>query len=212
MAVQFTQEAARGPLFLADISGYTSFLRGVQEAHKDDAFATGQIPEAFRLMSSLLDGIVQSVTPYFTLSKLEGDAVFAFARSGPDVPHGEEVLDCIHKCYASFRTQLADVGVIWTCTCEQCSAATGLDLKFVLHAGDFVIQEFAGNPELTGPDVVMAHLLLKSQAAEVLGSHAYALFTESAVDELGVPVDSAVPMSQSYEHFAPINTFVLGLN
>lgn len=208
----FIHEAARGPLFLADISGYTSFLRGVQEAHKDDAFATGQIPEAFRLMSSLLDGIVQSVTPYFTLSKLEGDAVFAFAHSGPDVPHGQDVLDCIQKCYASFRAQLADVGVIWTCDCEQCSIAYQLDLKFVLHAGDFVLQQIGGNPELTGPDVVMAHLLLKSQAAEVVGSRAYALFTESAVDELAVPVGSAVPMSQTYDHYPPINTFVLGLN
>lgn len=208
----FTHEAARGPLFLADISGYTAFLRGVQEAHKDDAFADGEIPGAFRLMSSLLDGIVQSVTPYFTLSKLEGDAVFAFARSGPDVPHGEDILECIRACYATFRAQLADVGVVWTCRCDQCSIANGLDLKFVLHAGNFIIQEIGGNPELTGTDVVMAHLLLKSQAAEAVGSHAYALFTESAVDELAVPVGSAVPMEQTYEHYPPINTFVLGLN
>lgn len=208
----FTHEAAKGPLFLADISGYTSFLRGVQEAHKDDAFAAGNVPEAYRLMSSLLEGIVTSVTPYFTLSKLEGDAVFAFARSGPDVPRGEDVLDCIRKCYATFRAQLADVGVIWTCNCNACSMANGLDLKFVLHAGDFVLQDFAGHPELTGTDVVMAHLLLKSQAAEVVGSHAYALITEAAVEELAVPVDSAVPMSQSYEHYPPISTFVIRLN
>lgn len=212
MTTQFTYEAAAGPLFLADISGYTSFLRGVQEAHKDDAFAGGEVPGAFRLMSSLLDGIVQSVSPYFTISKLEGDAVFAFARSGPEVPHGDDVLECIRSCYARFRAQLADVGVIWTCTCDSCNMAFDLDLKFVLHAGGFVVQEIGGTPELTGTDVVMAHLLLKSSAAEVVGSRAYALITEAAADELEVPVDAAVPMTQSYEHYPPISTYVMGVS
>jgi hypothetical protein len=207
-----TYEAATGPLFLADLSGYTSFLRGVQEAHKDDAFAGGQVPGAYRLMSGLLDGIVQSVTPYFTISKLEGDAVFAFARSGPGVPHGNAVLECIRACYARFQAQLADVDVVWTCTCNSCNLAYGLDLKFVLHAGGFVVQEIGGKPELTGTDVVMAHLLLKSNAAALVGSPAYALITEAAAAELAVPVDTAVPMTVSYEHFPPINTFVMGLS
>ena len=30
---------ADGPLLLADISGYTSFLKDVTDAHRDDAFA-----------------------------------------------------------------------------------------------------------------------------------------------------------------------------
>lgn len=48
MTTQFTYEAAAGPLFLPDISGYTSFLRSVQEAHKDDAFAGGVVPQHLR--------------------------------------------------------------------------------------------------------------------------------------------------------------------
>jgi len=68
---------ADGPLILADIGGYTSFLRIVQVAHADDAFADGNVPDAYAFVSSLLDGIVGQLVPPFTLSKLEGDAVFA---------------------------------------------------------------------------------------------------------------------------------------
>lgn len=211
MAGPFVHEPATGPLVLADISGYTRFLRGVQEAHRDDAFAGGQVPGAYRLMSSLLGGIVESLERSFTVSKLEGDAVFAFARSGDDVPRGSALLGCLRDCYAGFRSQLADVGVVWTCTCDSCGIATNLDLKFVVHAGDFVVQELGGHPELTGTDVVMAHLLLKSHAVEVVGSRAYALVTEAAVDELAVPVDGAARMTESYEHYPPIETYVLRL-
>ena len=65
-----TQEppsAASGPLLLADISGYTSFLQSVAVAHKDDAFADGAVPDAYEMMSDLMDGIVQRLVPPFTL-------------------------------------------------------------------------------------------------------------------------------------------------
>ncbi len=64
--------AVRGPLLLADIGGYTSFLQSVAVAHQDDAFAGGKVPDAYALVSSLLDGIVGQIVPPFTLSKLEG--------------------------------------------------------------------------------------------------------------------------------------------
>ena len=77
---------ASGPLLLADISGYTGFLQSVTDAHRDDAFAGGQVPDAYGLVSSLLDGIIARIAPPFTISKIEGDAVFAFARDDDDVP------------------------------------------------------------------------------------------------------------------------------
>jgi hypothetical protein len=53
---------------------------------------------------------------------------------------------------------------MWTCQCIACSRIDDLGLKFILHAGAFVIQEMAGRQELAGPEVVMAHRLLKSGA------------------------------------------------
>lgn len=210
MALTFQTKTAEGPLLLADISGYTAFLQAVAEAHRDDAFADGAVPEAYRLMSNLLDGIVARIAPPFTLSKLEGDAVFAFA-SDADVPHGEELLGCIRECYADFHVRLTDVGKIWTCTCTACLRATSLDLKFVLHAGRYVLQQIAGSRELTGPDVVMAHRLLKNSASEQVGHGAYALLSAAAVTRLEVPVAGAIPTMETYEHYPPISAFAFAL-
>jgi hypothetical protein len=74
--------AGRGTLLLADISGYTAFLQAVAAAHAADMAAGRFVPKAYPLLTSLLDGIVGRIAPPFVLSKLEGDAVFAFAAEG----------------------------------------------------------------------------------------------------------------------------------
>jgi hypothetical protein len=208
----FRIEQAEGPLLLADIGGYTGFLQDVAVAHRDDAFADGAVPEAYRLMSSLLDGIVSRVVPPFALAKLEGDAVFAIGSDADNIPTGGALLDCLRACHADFRAHLADVGEVWTCTCTACLRAESLELKFVLHSGPYVVQEIAGSREVTGPEVVMAHRLLKNHAAETLGSGAYALLTDAAVRRLGVPTDGAVPITETYEHYAPIAGHVFAVS
>ena len=210
MASTLHTETAEGPLVLADIGGYTEFLQVVAEAHRDDAFADGAVPEAYRLMSSLLDGIVGQIVPPFTLSKLEGDAVFAFAQDA-DAPRGDAALDVVRACYADFRSRLSDVGKIWACNCTACARATSLDLKFVLHAGRYVLQQIAGSRELSGPDVVMAHRLLKNGAADLVGHGAYALVSAAAVRQLDLPVAGAIPMTETYEHYPPTSAFAFAL-
>jgi Protein of unknown function (DUF2652) len=211
VATAFQRTAAQGPLLIADISGYTGFLQDVEAAHRHDAFANGAIPEAYGLMSSLLDGIVARIAPPFTLAKIEGDAVFAFGTADDPVPRGDALLDCVRACYAEFESRRAQAGEIWTCTCDACARASGLDLKFVLHAGTFVLQEIAGSRELSGPDVVMAHRLLKNGAAAVIGDGAYVLVSAAAARSLDVPVTDAVRMTETYEHYAPIDTFAIAL-
>jgi hypothetical protein len=203
--------AVDGALLLADISGYTSFLRAVQEAHQADAFAGGKIPDAYALMSALLDGIITQLVPPFTLSKLEGDAVFAFADDGAAVPRAEALLTCFAACYADFRARLAAAGEIWTCTCGACSRSTSLDLKFVLHAGPFVIQSMGGGRELIGPEVVMAHRLLKTRAAEVVGNGAYALVSAAAAARFDVPTEGSGVFVERIEHYPPIELFAFPL-
>ncbi len=203
--------AADGPLLLADIGGYTSFLQAVAVAHVNDAFADGAIPDAYAVMSSLLNGIVEHLSPPFTLSKIEGDAVFAYATNDAAVPRGVDLRACIDDCYTSFRARLATVHGVWTCTCDACLRIDTLDLKFIVHAGPFVVQEIAGQPELIGPDVVIAHRLLKTEAATVVGHGGYVLVTAAAVARLGMPTDGALPMQVEYEHYQPIDTLVFPL-
>lgn len=204
--------AANGPLVLADISGYTSFLRSVADAHQADAFADGRIPDAYALVSTLLDGIITRLAPPFTLSKVEGDAVFAFAPDTSGMPRESALLECMSECYADFRRTLGQAHEVWTCTCEACSRIDRLDLKFVLHAGPFVIQSIAGGRELIGPDVVMAHRLLKTGAADLVGHGAYALITDAAAARFDVPTDDALPLTETFEHYPPIRLHVFPLN
>jgi hypothetical protein len=203
--------ATSGPLVLADISGYTAFLQSVASAHANDAFADGAVPEAYGILTRLLDGIVGKLVPPYTLSKLEGDAVFAFATDQDEVPTGGDVLVRFGGCYADFRQRVASAKEIWPCWCDACANIEMLDLKFVLHAGPFVIQEIAGQRELVGPEVVIAHRLLKASAPELSGRTAFALVTDAAAEQLEIPLDDCVQVVESHEHYAPIDAHVFSL-
>lgn len=195
---------AEGPLVLADIGGYTSFLTAVTDAHADDAFADGNIPAAFAMMSSLLDGIVGSLVPPFTLAKLEGDAVFAYATDPAAIPRGGDVLACIGACHAEFRRRLAAAHEVWTCGCGACLRIDSLELKFIVHAGRFVLHAVAGATELAGSEVVMAHRLLKTDAAAA----SYTLITSAAAGLLAIPIDDAVRLEVRVEHYPPVEAWV----
>ncbi len=56
-----------GYLVIADISGYTSFVARTELEHSHE------------ILSELLSLLVEKFKPLMTISKLEGDAVFAFA-------------------------------------------------------------------------------------------------------------------------------------
>ena len=201
----------RGTLLLADISGYTAFLQAVAGAHAADMAAGTFVPEAYPLLTSLLDGIVERIAPPFVLSKLEGDAVFAFAPEGALDIRGQSVLDCIGGCYEAYRARLDEARELVPCTCDACLLIGGLELKFVLHHGGYVTQSVAGHPELLGPDVTIAHLLLKNHVADLIGRSAYALVTESAAAQLEIPLEHALPITEEYEHYAPVRASVLTL-
>ena len=200
--------AASGPLMLADIGGYTQFLQDVATRHADDPFAGGVIPPAYEMVSSLLDGIITRLVPPFTLSKIEGDAVFVYSMDTASVPHGQALRDTVEACYGEFRTRLDRAHEVWTCRCGACERIHGLELKFVVHTGPFFIHQVAGSTELAGPDVVLAHRLLKSEAAEVVGSPAYALVTRSAAQTLDVPPDDARALTARFDHYAPVEALV----
>ena len=74
-----------------------------------------------------------------------------------------------------------------------------------------MIQPVAGRPELLGPDVTVAHLLLKNHAAELIRRPAYALITDAAGGHLDVPLDGALPIVERYEHYPPVPARVLAL-
>lgn len=200
-----------GTLLLIDISGYTAFLQAVAEAHAED-MATGTfVPEAYPLLMSLIDGIVERVAPPFVLSEVEGDAVFAFAAEDDLELHGPSVLGFVHGCYEAYRARLEAARNLMFCNCDACSSIGRLELKFVLHHGAYVVQSVAGRPRVLGPDVTAAHLLLKNHVRDVIGDMGYVLLTESAATHLEVPLDHAHAITEQYEHYRTIRGYVLAL-
>lgn len=164
--------AETGCLLIADVSGYTSYLLGSELEHAEDVLA------------DLTETIVGALSPTFHIAKLEGDAVFAYVPS--ESTEASMVLDTVEHTYFAFRDRLRDVVQATTCDCNACRLMPSLDLKVVAHSGRYVRKEVAGGEELTGPDVVVVHRLLKNSVKEELGLTAYALLTEACVEALGI--------------------------
>jgi Protein of unknown function (DUF2652) len=213
MAVMISQTGrgslGRGILLLADISGYTGFLNGVAQAHRALIIDTEEPPAAYALMSSLLDGMLVAIEPTFRLAKLEGDALFAVADGIP--PAGPQVLECIRACLAAFREQLDLAGSQWSCTCNSCSRIHDLDLKFVVHHGEYVAHRIANQEELAGPEVIVAHRLLKNHARDLVGRGPYALLTDATLAALDIPAEGMLAGVETYDDQPPIGVHVLAL-
>jgi uncharacterized protein YndB with AHSA1/START domain len=145
-----------GCLVLADISGYTGYVVG------------GPLEFSEEVVADATDTIAAHLGQVLRINKREGDAVFAFARS--EEADASTLLDAIEECYFAFRSRLEGVSHSTTCSCAACGKAQQLDLKFVIHAGEWIRR----GEELTGADVIVAHRLLKNGVA----LSGYALVTE----------------------------------
>jgi hypothetical protein len=116
-------------------------------------------------------------------------------------------------CYDAYRARLDEARQVMACSCDACRSIGGLELKFVVHHGSYIVQSIAGHQELLGPEVTISHLLLKNHVADLLGlgRSAYALVTESAAVYLELPLERAVQITEQYEHYAPVRARVLTL-
>jgi uncharacterized protein YndB with AHSA1/START domain len=176
----------RGTLILADISGYSSFI------------ARSELEHAHDILSELLELILKHITTIFTLSKLEGDAIFAYAPEAR-LQRGETLLDLIDSTYAAFKDHQDAVRRRTTCQCKACSNIPSLDLKFMLHYGDYIFQNIGGHHEMVGTDVNLIHRLLKNHVADENGWRGYALFSEQAMSHSGLKLDGFHEMVETYD-------------
>jgi uncharacterized protein YndB with AHSA1/START domain len=188
-----------GYLILADISGYTSFLAGTELEHAQE------------ILSDLLETIVVRFKSLLTISKLEGDAVFAYAPVSK-ITRGETLLELVESTYVAFRDRREASHRRTTCECNACRATPTLDLKFFIHHGEYFIQTVAGIRELVGSDVNLIHRLLKNHVSEATGWRAYALFTEQGLSHTGLQPDGLHPQPEAYEHLGEVNTYSLNLH
>ena len=157
---------------IADISGYTQFLAGVELDHGQD------------IITDLMDTVVRSLRPPFRLAKFEGDAAFLYAVA--EKVDGSVIQDAIESTYFAFLRRLRNIKQATSCECSACSEMQHLDLKFVSHHGEFITHKMAGRAELAGRDVILVHRLLKNSVNEHLGGHAYALYSDACIQAMGI--------------------------
>jgi uncharacterized protein YndB with AHSA1/START domain len=179
-------------LLIADISGYTAYLAGVELDHSQD------------ILADLIGTVVTALRPTFRLAKLEGDAAFVFAPAAK--LDGSLLLDTIERCYFGFRRRRRDVRQATACTCNACVRIPDLNLKFVVHHGLALRHRIAGREELLGQDVIIVHRLLKNEVVERLGISAYALLTQATADAVAIePAALGMqPLAETYEHIGEV--------
>src|SRR3972149_2782867 len=104
-----------GYFIIADISGYTSFVAKTELEHSHE------------ILSELLELLVSRFQPTLTVSKLEGDAVFAYTSKEVFI-RGETLVDFIESIYVAFRDKQFSMKRNTTCTCNACRNIPSLDL------------------------------------------------------------------------------------
>lgn len=146
--------AQRALLVIADIGGYTRFMR----VHRVN------LAHAQYVVAQLLEAVIDGAEPKLKLAKLEGDAAFFYAL----LPEGKadvavaalaDIVASIRHAFLARRTALDTDRV---CSCDGCVQAGQLNLKFVAHVGEVAFQKVKRYTELAGVDVIFVHRLLKN--------------------------------------------------
>ncbi len=187
-----------GYLVLADISGYTSFVAKTELEHSHE------------IITELLELLVEKFKSLMVISKLEGDAVFAYVDESK-VTRGETLIEFMESMYVAFRDRLISMRRKTTCTCSACQNIPTLDLKFIAHHGDYIIQNVSNIRELLGSDVNLLHRLSKNHVSESVGWRAYMMLTESCLDHLSLRLEGAHVQLEEYEHLGEVKTFNVDL-
>ncbi len=189
-----------GHLVIADISGYTRFL------------TESELEHANGILEDLLNAVIAAVNAPLTMSSVEGDAVLLYG-SMPGGTIGQSVVDSVEHLYVAFRSALETMVLNTTCQCNACVNIKGLGLKIVMHCGEFAVSTLGGRESLTGPDVILAHRLLKNSVVEATGITDYLLVTQACVSDLGIEsmVEGWQRHSEEYDHVGKVGSYVSNL-
>jgi hypothetical protein len=195
------QASQDGYLLIADITGYTAFLRESELEHAKDS------------LRSLLDLLIENTRPPLVISRLEGDAVISYAPEGSFL-QGQTLVDLIEGTYVEFRRALDLMVLNTSCTCLACRNIGNLDLKFFVHYGTFVLEPLPAYTELIGTDVNLIHRLTKNNVTGDTGYHAYVLYTQAALDHLGISelFHELTPHDESYKDVGEVKTYLFDMH
>jgi uncharacterized protein YndB with AHSA1/START domain len=189
--------AESGFIAMADITGYTVYLNESELDHAQESVV------------AILDVIVGRTDAPLTLSRVVGDAVVSYAFDR-QILNPQTLIEELEDTYVVFRRALGQMILNTTCTCNACANLSSLDLKFIVHHGDFAIKKMAGNQELIGPNVNLMFRLAKNRIKETLGLSAYIAYTSHAAEALDLPdfVATLAPLVEESDEFGMVQLHV----
>jgi hypothetical protein len=193
--------AKKGYFILTDISGYTEFLTKSELDHAQDT------------LQSLFDVQLAHIQHPFVISGFRGDAIFIYVPE-TNFCDPQTLLESLEGLYFVFADTLRQMIHNTTCTCRACQNMKNLDLKMVIHYGEYAVQKLGDHEELLGADVIVPHRMLKNHVTEQTGIQSYALFSEAAAQALRLS-DLAYPLVEhfeTYEHIGEVKMQVLDLH
>ena len=153
-------------LFIPDISGFTKFVTVMEIEHSQ------------RIIADLLEIIIDSNELGLTVSEIEGDAVLFYEYQ--NVPSLDKILAQAKKMFLEFHKRLKRYEGDKPCNCSACCTASKLTLKIIAHAGDIALINIKDHKKPYGPDVILAHRLLKNS----IQGDEYILVTERTFDQI----------------------------
>jgi hypothetical protein len=175
-----------GYFLLADISGFSSYLVGVELEH------------AGGILQKLLEGIARKIEPVFCVQNFDLDSVFAFTP-GAGIARFENLHRLVEDTYAEFKGSLIEISSHTSCDCAACRNVTTLDLKFIVHFGEYILSSIEKRPVLYGLDpTFVRHRNWKETVSNSVGWRGYALFTEPCL--VSLHMDASQIQGVLFEH------------
>ena len=171
-------DAKKGFLLIADISGFTDFIKIHDMRSKPiigKSIAAFWAGHAEQLIKDLLETIITVFEPVMILNKIEGDAAFFYLEEENSKEQASQITDCMQLAQKKFREKLSALQYVQACPCDPCQQSKDLRLKIVVHRGEFKISQIREFIELAGQDVIFVHRLLKNS----IRSDEYWLFSEN---------------------------------
>ncbi|HXP95208.1 MAG TPA: DUF2652 domain-containing protein [Telmatospirillum sp.] len=169
-------------ILLADISGYTRFLRENRVT----------LRHANYIVSELLAAIMQRAEPVICPEKIEGDAILFVAPAGQVID--ASVRRSMFGFFSAFYRRRAQLIAHNSCPCEACTTIHHLDLKVISHFGKVLRYTVNNFEELAGFDIIVAHRLLKNSVEATR----YLMVTDAAW-ALVRPENHALPVESHVE-------------
>jgi hypothetical protein len=183
-------------LVIADIGGYTRFMK----VHRIN------LAHAQHIVARLLEAVIDGAGRKLKLAKLEGDAAFFYASGPVDPSATAKALVAIRKAFLDRRDELS---INRMCSCDGCTQAGELKLKFVAHVGEVAFQKVKRYTELAGVDVILVHRLLKNSVPVP----EYVLMSDALHQELAPSLGAeAEQLDEDLEGIGPQRTFYLELD